>query len=90
METNEEMDALFDKALRHEQRGDWDKAIALYEQAAKKWPEQATFALNCVAELRARQGTYGRSEDTALPPDRESRIVCSNRTGSEPGPGIFG
>ena len=31
------------QALRHEQHGDWDEAIALYEQAAKKWPEQATF-----------------------------------------------
>ena len=50
-----EMDALFDEALRHEQHGDWNQAIALYEQAAKKWPEQATFAMNCVAELRERQ-----------------------------------
>ena len=63
MGTKNKMDALFDKALRHEQHGEWDEAIALYEQAAKKWPEQAAFARRCIAELREQQGRPAQSEN---------------------------
>jgi len=55
MQDKNETEALFDEAIRLEQHGEWAKAIALYEQAADKWPEQATYARNCVARLRLRE-----------------------------------
>ncbi len=41
MENNEDKDALFDEAIRLEKRGDWDRAIALYEQGRSSLPDES-------------------------------------------------
>lgn len=57
METEDEINDLFDAAIRLERRGEWEKAISLYEQAADRWGDrpEAVYAENSIARLREMQ-----------------------------------
>ena len=46
-------DAIDAAALR-DSEGDWDEAIAAYQQVANLWPEHKTYAENCIVEIRAK------------------------------------
>ncbi|MBC7852649.1 MAG: hypothetical protein IAF94_04360 [Pirellulaceae bacterium] len=42
-------------ASRLDQFGEWDKAIALYENAALRWPEHREYIAECQKRLQAKQ-----------------------------------
>ncbi len=65
MGTGNEMNDLFDKALRLERSGAWEQAISLYQQAVEEWAEQpeAVYARNSVARLREMQNNSFRSSE---------------------------
>jgi tetratricopeptide (TPR) repeat protein len=64
MGTENQIDELFDAAVRLERRGEWERAISLYEQAVDKWPNrpETAYAKNSVARLREMQ------KNTSPPP----------------------
>jgi hypothetical protein len=59
MRPENDMEKLFDEAIRLEKRGAWEQAILLYEQAVDKWGDQpeAVYAKNAVARLREMQAS---------------------------------
>ena len=50
----DELDQMFDRALKLEMRGDWQEATALYEHLSEQLQNQpnAVYALNCAAPAR--------------------------------------
>ena len=41
-------------AARLDQNGDWEQAIEIFRDAAKRWPEHAEYAQNCIREIRSK------------------------------------
>ncbi len=39
-------------ASRLDQMGEWDAAIAAYQEVADRWPEHATYIANCIADVQ--------------------------------------
>ena len=48
----ENADEAIDAAYKLDQLGDWDAAIAAFRDVANRWPEHATYAANCIAEVQ--------------------------------------
>lgn len=48
-------DAAIDAALRLESLGEWDAAIDLYRDAARRWPEHDGYIQQCVSRIKAKQ-----------------------------------
>jgi len=42
-------------ASQLDSEGQWEEAVKLYRQAVLKWPEQATYVENCIAEIDAKK-----------------------------------
>ncbi len=65
MGTENEMDELFDEAIRLEKCGAWERAISLYEQAVDKWGDrpEAVYATNSAARLREMQSNLCRTPE---------------------------
>jgi hypothetical protein len=42
-------------ATRLDMLGDWDRALAVYENAAKQWPEHQPYIKQCVAQIHKKQ-----------------------------------
>ena len=42
-------------ASRLDQRGEWDAAIALYENAAQRWPDQRNYIEACLKGIKEKQ-----------------------------------
>ncbi len=45
------VDEALDAALRLDNDGDWDEAIAAYLDIAQRWPEHASYVANCVSMI---------------------------------------
>ncbi len=45
----------FDAAFELEMQGDWDAAIAVYEDAARRWPEHAQYARSCIRQVEEKR-----------------------------------
>lgn len=45
-------DDAIDAASKVDKMGDWDAAIAAYRNVADRWPEHATYAANCIADVQ--------------------------------------
>jgi tetratricopeptide (TPR) repeat protein len=42
-------------AARLDQLGEWDAAITLYENAAKRWPDHHDYIANCLQQIKEKQ-----------------------------------
>jgi hypothetical protein len=80
MATKNEIDELFDEAIRLERSGAWEQAISLYEQAVDKWGDQpeGVYARNSAARLREMQSNFSRPSEQ--PRDNASLTIPGGKT----------
>jgi hypothetical protein len=45
-------------ASRLDGQGDWDAAIQLYENAAKRWPDNSSYISSCIETVRQKQSQF--------------------------------
>lgn len=54
-DTYADADEALTAASRLDYIGEWDAAITLYEDIAKRWPEHHQYIANCVEHIKSRQ-----------------------------------
>ena len=55
-------DEAFAAALQLDMQGDWDAAIALYGEVARRWPEHEHYAQGCIREVEEKRSPRKDSE----------------------------
>ena len=53
--TYDNPDDALDSAARLDQLGEWDAAIALYQDASSRWPEHRDYVEACIESIRGKQ-----------------------------------
>ena len=51
-EAPDNADDAIDAASKLDKNGEWDSAIAAYRDISHRWPEHATYAANCIADVQ--------------------------------------
>lgn len=52
VEQLDDVDEFLATAAKRDRAGDWDAALDIYTQAAKRWPEQKEYIDNCVQDIK--------------------------------------
>ena len=68
MSSEDEYDRYIDEALRFEMRGDWDKALELYDAVAAMAPDrqEGKYAANCADRLRHREAVVEAASEKRI------------------------